>query len=63
MSTVKDYNKQAAKQYPEKPYYDRETTDIDVQDDFDDNLCTLKKFSSKLKKEVEKGKNVKLKKK
>ena len=60
MPTVKDYNKQAAKLYPAKPYYDRETTDKDIQDEFDSNLIDLKKFSLKLKKEVEKGVNPKL---
>jgi len=60
MPTVKDYNKQAANLYPAKPYYDRETTDKDIQDEFDSNLADLKKFSTKLKKEVEKGVNPKL---
>jgi hypothetical protein len=58
--TVADYNKQAAHQYPEKPYYNRDTTDKDIQDEFDSNLTDLKKFSTKLKSEVEKGVNPKL---
>lgn len=60
MPTVKDYNKQAAKLYPSKYYYDRETTDNDIQNEFDSNLSDLKKFSVKLKKEVEKGVTPKL---
>ena len=45
----------------QKPYYyDRDTTDADVQKDFSDMLADLKKINLKLKDELNKEKEVKL---